>query len=574
MDIRTKKDYRQLLLELLRPLRGKYSPAGAGVELSGAGASYGAAVIGLEAFARPLWGLVPFWAGGGRDEEFESLYRRGLAAGSDPRHAEYWGDCGDHDQRFVEMAPIAFGLLLAPGILWDPLTEAEKENLADWLAQINDHQLPRCNWYFFRVLVNLALERRGCPCRRDLLEADLKYLDSCYLENGWYEDGVSRRRDYYSAFAMQYYSLIYACLEQDRDPGRSRSLRARAGLFAEDFIYWFDDRGAALPYGRSLTYRFAQPAFWSAALLVDVQPLSPGMVKGLINRNLRWWLSQPMLQGDGTLSVGYAYPNLCMAERYNAPGSPYWALKLFLFLALPDGHPFWAGGEESLPKLNRLHPVKAAGMLMQHRCSEVTAFVPGLGGSNDLGHFTAKYGKFAYSSVFAFSVGHSSETLAESAPDSMLAFVPEGQERVWVRSTSLSYEIRSRSIYSEWSPLPGITVETEIFPEPEGHRRCHRIRSARTCEVYDCGFAVPALAADEAVRLGGHDILAAGAGYFCSVESVNGDMIPYLIRSSPNTNLNFKNAVIPALRKRIEPGCTVIETRIRTGRTGLRSGYE
>mgnify|MGYP000220067292 CR=1 FL=1 len=31
----------------------------------------------VEAFARPLWGLVPFWAGGGENETFEKvIYNR------------------------------------------------------------------------------------------------------------------------------------------------------------------------------------------------------------------------------------------------------------------------------------------------------------------------------------------------------------------------------------------------------------------------------------------------------------------------------------------------------------------
>lgn len=47
-------------------------------------------------------------------------------------------------------------------------------------------------------------------------------------------------------------------------------------------------------------------------------------MKGIVLRHLRWWLKQPMFDRDGVLSVGYSYPNLAMAEDYNAPGSPYW----------------------------------------------------------------------------------------------------------------------------------------------------------------------------------------------------------------------------------------------------------
>ena len=38
---------------------------------------------------------------------------------------------------------------------------------------------------------------------------------------------------------------------------------------------------------------------------------------------------------DGLLSVGYDYQNMVFAEGYNGPGSPYWAFKTFILLAVP-----------------------------------------------------------------------------------------------------------------------------------------------------------------------------------------------------------------------------------------------
>ena len=63
------------------------------------------------------------------------------------------------------------------------------------------------------------------------------------------------------------------------------------------------------------------------------------MIKGIVLRHLRWWLKQPIFDRDGILSVGYSYPNLAMAEDYNAPGSPYWGLKTLLVLALDEATP-------------------------------------------------------------------------------------------------------------------------------------------------------------------------------------------------------------------------------------------
>ena len=123
-----------------------------------------------------------------------------------------------------------------------------------------------------------------------------------------------------------------------------------------------------MPYGRSLTYRFAQAAFWSAIAYtgVEVEGLSRGQVKGLLLRNLRWWMRQPIFTPDGLLSIGYTSPNLLMVEGYNAPGSPYWASKALLVLALPAEDPFWAIAEEPLPPRSDIAVQRHAGLIFQH----------------------------------------------------------------------------------------------------------------------------------------------------------------------------------------------------------------
>ena len=59
-------------------------------------------------------------------------------------------------------------------------------------------------------------------------------------------------------------------------------------------------------------------------------------MKGIVNRHMRSWWEKPVFDKEGLLTIGYAYPNLNMAEGYNGPGSPYWALKSFIVLAVED----------------------------------------------------------------------------------------------------------------------------------------------------------------------------------------------------------------------------------------------
>lgn len=558
MQLSTKQDFQALMHLFLDPLKPYYSAGGARLHLGETGVTYGQAAIELEAFSRPLWALVPFWMGGGSDPEFEDIYRRGLAAGSDPENPEYWGECKDYDQCFVEMAAIACGLLNAPEKLWDPLSDAEKQNLARWLDQINHHQIPECNWQFFMILVNLALKKCGMPYDPENMARGLARIDSYYSGDGWSTDGASPQKDYYIPWAIQYYGVLYAKFAADTDPERAALYRSRAELFARQFIYWFDENGAALPYGRSLTYRFAQNCFWAACVWAGLEPFPLGVMKGLIVRNFNWWLDQKMFDRDGILTIGYCYPQMYMAERYNAPGSPYWGMKSFILLALPDSHPFWSAEAEPMPALDALKPMPHANMLVARTKGRVTAYAAGVNEGHGHGQFPEKYAKFAYDTRFGFCASRSREVIYQAAPDSMLAFVID--DNVFVRKVSLSHEIRADRVVSKWSPFPGITVTTTVLPTADGHIRRHEIESAYPCEAYDCGFAVPNFAPGYVESTAGGAATARNAAVSCTV---SGSGEGTVIKCDPNVSLYSTNVCIPAVRYAIPEGRTVLETEIK-----------
>ena len=558
MKLSTKQDFQALMHLFLDPLKPYYSAGGARLHLGETGVTYGTAAIELEAFSRPLWALVPFWVGGGSDPAFEDIYRRGLAAGSDPENPEYWGQCKDYDQCFVEMAAIACGLLNAPDKLWDPLSDAEKQNLARWLDQINHHTIPECNWQFFMILVNLALKKCGMPYDAENMARGLARIDSYYSGDGWSTDGASPQKDYYIPWAIQYYGVLYAKFAADTDPERAALYRGRAELFAQQFIYWFDDNGAALPYGRSLTYRFAQNCFWAACVWAGLEPFPLGVMKGLIVRNFNWWLDQKMFDRDGILTIGYCYPQMYMAERYNAPGSPYWGMKSFILLALPDDHPFWAAEAEPLPALDALKPMPHANMLVARKNGRVTAYAAGINEGHGHGQFPEKYAKFAYDTRFGFCASRSREVIYQAAPDSMLAFIID--DNVFVRKVSISCEVRADRVVSKWSPFPGITVTTTVLPTETGHIRRHEIDSSFDCEAYDCGFAVPNFAPGYVESTAAGTATARNAALSCTV---SGQGEGAVIKCDPNVSLYSPNVCIPAVRYAIPKGHSVIETEVK-----------
>lgn len=558
----TKKDFQELMLELLNPLKPYYSKNRAALDLGVTATNYDQKAIGMEAFSRPLWALVPFFAGGGSDEWFEECCRRGIAAGTDPENEEYWGETGEYDQRFVEMTAMGYALLMAPEKFWNPLSDREKQNFASYLYKINEHEIPECNWQMFRVLVNLGLRSVGMPYSAEQLEKSMEMTESFYLGEGWYRDGDSCQRDYYVSFAIHYYGLIYAKFMGEEDPERSERLKARSMEFAKQFVYWFDEDGAALPFGRSLTYRFSQVSFFSACLLCQIEPLPVPVMKGLIVRHMKYWLSLPIFDRDDILTIGYGYPNLMISEKYNGLGSAYWSMKFFAFLALPDEHPFWSAESEAYPELPSECAMKFGEMFLKRYPHHNTAYTPGVFSPAGHGHSVEKYGKFAYDTKFAFSIARSCYEVHENCPDSMLAFWINGY--VYVRRICEASEIRDHEVWSRWGPYPGIQVETTVIPTETGHIRRHKIISSIACEAYDCGFSVSAALKDNCVKAeeNGRSRVENRECY-CEVCGKGGE--GFVITSDPNTNLVHPKTLLPCVKYRIEEGTQELTTEIFAG---------
>lgn len=553
-----KEYFKKQFLDIIAPIEKYYN--GGKVQFAKHSAWYENVSADMEAFARPLWGLVPFWSGGGNAKQFEKLYIDGISDGVDETSDGYWGDCHDKDQRFVEMASIAYGIIFAREKVWEPLSKETKDNLEKWLTSINQKEVCDSNWTFFRVLVNVAMKKVGRGCDDALLQKDLERIDEFYISNGWYKDGEGGQTDYYIAFAFHFYGLIYAIAMENEDKVRADKYKERACEFAKSFIYWFDDDGEALPYGRSLTYRFAQIAFWGACIVSGIRPFAIGTMKGILVRNLENWLNKDIFDNSGLLSVGYDYPNLLMAEHYNAHGSPYWALKAYIFLMLPHDHEFWYCPVGKMPTLEKTKLISEAQMLISRRNGTGIAYVGGNNTDFACGQIIPKYLKFAYSAYFGFNVMYSNTSIEEAACDSMLTFVVDGM--VMVRRHFESCSVDDEKVVINWSPFKGIDVKTTIIPQSYGHVRIHEITSEYECDAYDAGFAVAARDKDNCTVKEGFIAVAKNDFQRCEVLSETGGF-GCVISASPNTNLKYSRTVIPAMKYSINKGTNKVVTLIR-----------
>ncbi|OZJ02230.1 hypothetical protein BZG36_04980 [Bifiguratus adelaidae] len=538
-DFKTRDDVIQAVHGLFNPLLPAFSKGKARVQFDASGATCDRAACDFEGFARPLFGIAPMVAGGAPFAHW-NLYREGLKNGTDPTHPEYWGDVNSFDQRQVEMAALGYALLLVPEHIWDPLDEATKKNVAKYLVDSRNSDHHGNNHKFFRVMVDLGLEKVGIQVDESTTEAYLQDLESLYIDDGWYRDGDdegdTQRIDYYNAFAMHFYGLIYV-VYRPRDKARGDRFRDRARKFALHFQHWFADTGANVPYGRSLTYRLAVAGFWGALALANVEVLPWGVIKGLYLRNLRWWASQPITRfDDGILTIGYAYPNQFMAERYNSTGSPWWAMKAFTPIILPATHPFWSAQELPLSDRPPVAAMSTVGMTMR--------FVP------------EKYQKFAYSSRYGFSVESDSLGFEIGTFDSMIALSDDGKH-YRVREHCVDAHIADDILFSLWKPWSDVQVETWLIPRGQWHIRVHRISSPRLLTTIEGGFAAPRtdLNADKAHSHAGSAWVESSLGDFSGIVDLSSpSRSARVIAPHGNTSLMFPRTFVPQLRGDVEAG--------------------
>lgn len=572
--IEGRDDIALLLLDILRPLKKCYSRGHAWLHIGDTGAHYGVKSARMEGFARILWGLGPLWRNEyptlskEAQEEIEQwrlLYLDGIRHGTDKEHEEYWGELGDFDQKMVEMAAIVTSFLLSPKKLWEPLTEKEKYNVYEFLNQINTKKVHANNWRFFRILTNITFRVLGLPWSEVCLKEDIDLIESCARQDGWYVDGHNGQADYYIPFAMHFYSLIYASFMEDMDQERSILWKNRSERFCEDFIYWFNTNGEEIAYGRSLTYRFAHSAFFSAFVFAGREGIGYGKIKSLLFGNLRSWMAKPIFDNSGILTIGYHYPNLFMSERYNAPGSPYWALKTFLILALPENHPFWQAEEEKITfEQKKYLPVPH--MLIEHlEDDHVLAYVTGQH-SLDFGYSPTKYEKFVYSNRFGFSVSRGM-TLEAGAFDNVLAISEAGNNSYQMRNGAEEFDVTEDAVYTKYRIGTAAIIKSIIIPMGDWHIRIHNIRNERAICAADGGFSIRT---EECFQVkSGRDsgkytmdmilqtqnsILAEFPWGSSGIVSCSGEEKAQFVIAFPNTNLFYNLTGIPTLIKELQPG--------------------
>ena len=350
-------------------------------------------------------------------------------------------------------------------------------------------------------------------------------------------------------------------------------------MFFERLTY----EGRIITFGRSLTYRFAMAGFWAAVAFADVDlpdPLTWGVVKGLLLRNCRWWASQKeMLTHHGTLSIGYTYPNQFMSENYNSPGSPYWFMLSFASLACPANHPFWTAKEEPYPSLSipKISPLKHPKHIMVRSGGHTFLLSSGQMCHYPVRASESKYGKYAYSSAFGYSVPTGGYFVEAIGGDNALALSDDMGETWKLRRVATNARIEEHKgspvLVSGWEPWSGVSVDTYLLPPtnetPNWHLRVHYLSTNRDLKVVEAAWALYGMRENDTRELevleagsseGRHDctreaLALSRAGAVGIIElSENEERDGKVLNADANGNLVDCRTVLPSLLSSIKAG--------------------
>ncbi len=148
--------------------------------------------------------------------------------------------------------------------------------------------------------------------------------------------------------------------------GRTARDILRLDRYLQDAVALVGADGSPLIQGRSLIYRFAAAAPFWAGILAEVPSTSPGLLRHAATRIVAHFADNGVPDADGVLSLGWHHEWTALAQSYSGPGSPYWAAKGLLGIALPADHPVWSASPEPLPveTADQLRVIAAPGWIV------------------------------------------------------------------------------------------------------------------------------------------------------------------------------------------------------------------
>jgi hypothetical protein len=484
---------------------------------------------GKRALERIMMAVIIYTKATGKDRvpgyngSISSPFIKAILRGTDPEDAAFWGDPEPNDQ--VGSA-FALGAYLNPAVFWDPISQTHKKNILNYLQKQVFNQTYDNNHYFFHMVPVALLEKYGYDANRKHLTQMFERLLGWYRGNGWFIDGNNGGFDYYNLWGFQ---LFFQVLDRfdvkwhDQFGDQINKLSAR---FFETLPYLFGRDGGPIPWGRSLSYRFAGISSIAWAELNGTCTLPPGQARRIASGELKYFWEHGCLGENNLLNIGYWGANTSVAESYLSPGDPYWATHGLACLLIPEGDPFWTAVEGPIPADSAGGKLALPGAQYAIRISpldgEARLFPVGqpFAHGREKWQTGEKYDQYAYSSFLGFCVnGEHGEDIGAGRSgysfDGVTWHFREQAEPILVSNSHLisRYAIGQNNLY-------GITTNTIIGNDGEIHIFWHDF--PEPVYLYMGGYGISVKAGEELTVQKEYDNIVINTGEYSSVlRSVN-----------------------------------------------------
>ncbi len=226
-------------------------------------------------------------------------YRQQLRNMSDPSKSGYIQHLkGGPSQTLVEFGALALSLTVMPEIIWEPLTQKEKDDLAALMLSYGNGPTIGSNWRFFNIFVMSFFKNQGYEVKDGYIDELLQKSLAQYRGYGWYND--SPAYDYYSMWAFQMYGMIWAHYYGEKfNPEAGRQFVSNFSDLVPNYPYMFAEDGKMNMYGRSITYRIAAAVPFPLMGWLNDPSINYGWMRRIASSTLLQFLENPALMETG-----------------------------------------------------------------------------------------------------------------------------------------------------------------------------------------------------------------------------------------------------------------------------------
>ena len=428
-------------------------------------------------------------------------YRQQLRNMSDPSKSGYIQHLkGGPSQTLVEFGALALSLTVMPEIIWEPLTQKEKDDLAALMLSYGNGPTIGSNWRFFNIFVMSFFKDQGYEVKDGYMDELLQKSLAQYRGYGWYND--SPAYDYYSMWAFQMYGMIWAHYYGEKfNPEAGRQFVSNFRDLVPNYPYMFAEDGKMNMYGRSITYRIAAAVPFPLMGRLNDPSINYGWMRRIASSTLLQFLENPALMEDRVPTLGFYGAFEPAVQIYSCRGSVYWMGKAFLGLLLPADNPFWTAVENNGAWEKELQPGKVYNKFMEGSNTLVTNY-PNSGTSEirawchetvakDWQKFrsTENYNKLSYNTAFPW--------MADS-PDGKVSmnYAVLNAKQEWEVLRLYTFKKFEDGIYyrdAELETNPEIKFRLADIPLPNGILRVDKVSFPITTELHYGHYSLPEL---------------------------------------------------------------------------------